>query len=158
MSIEIFLLIVNISSEKQISLLNKDSPKLWIAKLIFEKISIKKDKRKYEKFIHIPQSINFIRKLCGCSTFEYVKWEIKYFIEKYNKIPKSNELAINKIPLEVDVPKIFSKFLSFKIFEFIKVISSKTEYKLLSIELNKFPKIVLIVSIIIWVIFVSFNY
>ena len=80
---------------------------------------------------------------------EYVKCEIKYLIEKYNNIPKSSELAISKIPLDVDVPKIFSKFLSFKIFEFTNVTSSKTEYKLLSIELNKFPKIVLIVSIII---------
>ena len=71
-----------------------------------------------------------------------MKWEIKYLIAKYNKNPKSNELAINNIPFEVEVPKIFSKFLSFKISEFIKVISSKIEYKLLSIELNKFPKIV----------------
>lgn len=73
-------------------------------------------------------------------------------------IPKSKEFAINKIPLDVDVPKIFSKFLSFKISELIKVISSNKEYKLLSIELNKLPKIVFIVSIIIWVIFVSSNF
>ena len=57
------------------------------------------------------------------------------------------------MPLEVDVPKIFSKFLSCIIFEFTNVISSNKLYKLLSIELNKFPKMVFIVSIIIWVIF-----
>lgn len=67
---------------------------------------------------------------------------------KYKIIPKSNEFEINKIPLEAEVPKIFSKFLSFKISELIKVISSNKEYKLLSIELNKLPKIVFIVSII----------
>ena len=64
-------------------------------------------------------------------------------------MPKSKELAINKIPLEVEVPKMFSKFLSFKISELIKVISSNKLYKLLSIEPNKLPKIVFMVSIII---------
>lgn len=68
-------------------------------------------------------------------------------------MPKSKELDINKIPFVVEVPNNFSKFLSYKIFEFINVISSKTLYKLLSIELNKFPNRVLIVSIIICVIF-----
>ena len=82
-----------------------------------------------------------------------MKCDNKYFIAKYRIVPRSKEFAINKIPLEVDVPKIFSKFLSCKIFEFIKVISSNKLYKLLSIELNKFPKIVFIVSIIICVIF-----
>ena len=105
--------------------------------------------------MQIPQTINFIKKLWGFSIWEYVKWESKYLIAKYKIIPRRRELAINKIPLDVDVPKIFSKFLSFKISEFIKVISSNKEYKLLSIELNKLPKMVLIVSIIIWVIFVS---
>ena len=56
--------------------------------------------------------------------FVYVKWESKYLIEKYKIIPKSKEFAINKIPLLVDVPKIFSKFLSCKIFESINVILS----------------------------------
>ena len=64
-------------------------------------------------------------------------------------MPKSKELAINKIPLEVEVPKMLSKFLSFKISELIKVISSNKLYKLLSIEPNKLPKIVFMVSIII---------
>ena len=81
-----------------------------------------------------------------------MKCESKYFIAKYNIIPKSKEFAINKMPLKVDVPKIFSKFLSFKILVSINVISSSKEYKLLSIELNKFPKILFIVSIIICVI------
>ena len=51
------------------------------------------------------------------------------------------------------MPNIFSKKESEIIFELIKVISSKILYKLLSIEENKFCKIVLIVSIIIVVIF-----
>ena len=52
--------------------------------------------------------------------------------------PNNNEFAINNIPLDVFVPNKFSKFLSFKISELIKVISSKVEYKLLSIDENKF--------------------
>ena len=59
---------------------------------------------KYEQFIQIPQIINFIKKLWGRSIVEYVKWEIKYLIAKYNKIPKINELAINYLPFDVDVP------------------------------------------------------
>ena len=83
-------------------------------------------------------------------------WKVFDFLYNPTEMntPFSKEFAINKIPLEVEVPKIFSKFLSFKISELIKVISSNREYKLLSIELNKLPKIVFIVSIIICVIFV----
>lgn len=146
---EIFVFISKINSEKQIFLLNKSSPKFLIAKEILEKISKNCDNKKYEKFIQIPQIINLIKKLWGFSIWLYVKCERRYFIAKYKSVPKSRELAINKIPFDVEVPKIFSKLLSFKIFEFIKVISSNKEYKLLSIELNKLPKIVLIVSIII---------
>ena len=62
----------------------------------------------------------------------------------------NKEFDINKIPLEVEVPKIFSKFLSYKISELIKVTSSRTEYRLLSIEEKRVSKIVLIVLIIIW--------
>ena len=58
-------------------------------------------------------------------------------------------LAINKIPLELEVPKISWKYLSVKISELIKVSSSNKLYKLLSIELKRFSKMVLMVSIII---------
>jgi hypothetical protein len=71
--------------------------------------------------------------------------------------PRSKELAISKIPLEVDVPKIFSKFLSCKISELTNVTSSKTEYKLLSIEAKRLSKIELIVVIIVCVISVVFS-
>ena len=64
-------------------------------------------------------------------------------------MPRNSEFAINKIPFVVDVPKIFSKYLSCKMSEFIKVISSKTLYKLLSIELNKVSKIEFIAFTII---------
>ena len=157
-SIEIFELIFKINSEKQIFLLNKFSPKSLIAKEILENISKNWPNKKYEKFIQIPQIINLIKKLWGCSIWEYVIWDNKYLIAKYIIIPNKRELAINKIPFVVEVPKIFSKFLSFKIFELIKVISSNIVYKLLSMELNKFPKIVFIVSIIICVIFELSNF
>ena len=66
--------------------------------------------------------------------------------------PTRSEFAISKMPLEVVVPNNFSKFWLFKISESIKVISSKREYKLLSIDANNVSKILFIVSIIVWVI------
>ena len=63
-------------------------------------------------------------------------------------IPKSKEFAINNIPFEEDVPNILLKYGEFKISVLIKTISSNIEYKLLSIEENKFSKIVFIVDII----------
>ena len=101
--------------------------------------------------MQIPQRTSFKTKLPGASVLEYVKCEIKYLMEKYKIYARSKEFAISKIPLEVEVPKIFSKFLSFKISGPIKVTLSNTSYKLLSIELNKVSNIVLIVSIIICV-------
>ena len=71
--------------------------------------------------------------------------------------PNNKELAIRSKPFEVEVPKIFSKVLLFKISELIKVISSKTEYKLLSIEEKRFSKIEFIVSIIISVMLLEFS-
>ena len=61
--VEILLLISNISSEKQIFLLNRFSPKFLIAKETLEKISKNCDNKKYEQFIQIPQIINLSKKL-----------------------------------------------------------------------------------------------
>lgn len=155
---EILVFIFEINSEKQIFFLNKSSPKFLIAKDTLENKSKNCDNKKYEKFIQIPHIISLIRKLLGFSIWWYVTWESKYLKEKYNSNPKSKEFEINKIPLVVEVPKIFSKLLSLKISELTNVISSNKEYKLLSIEPNKLPKIVFIVSIIICVISVFSNF
>ena len=61
----------------------------------------------------------------------------------------NSELAIKSIPEVVDVPKIFSKKLFFKISELIKVILSNVEYRLLSTEPNICSKIKFIVEIIV---------
>ena len=82
-----------------------------------------------------------MKKECGFSIFENVKCANKYFIAKYKIIQSKKEFAINIIPLLAEVPKIASKFLSFKISELIKVKESNNEYRLLSIELNKVSKI-----------------
>ena len=57
----------------------------------------------------------------------------------------------------MDVPKIFSNVWSFIISELINVISSKSEYKLLSIEANKFSKIVFIVLIVSMLLLMVFG-
>ena len=64
---EILVFIVFINSEKQIFLLNKFSPKFLIAKEILEFKSNNKSNKKNEKFIKIPNIINFIIKLDGFS-------------------------------------------------------------------------------------------
>ena len=66
-------------------------------------------------------------------------------------------MAINNIPLAVEVPNNLLKYLSFKIFLFTKTKSSSTPYKLLSIEENKFSNIVFIVFIMFVVISVLFS-
>ena len=80
----------------------------------------------------------------GLSILLYVKFAIIDLAPKYSKNPINNEFAINKIPFAVVVPNILSKYLSDKIFLFTKTKSSKTSYKLSSMEENKFPKIVFI--------------
>lgn len=100
----------------------------------------------------IPYSINLNKKLIGLSICEYVMCDNKYLAEKYIKNPKSRELAINKIPLEEDVPKNTSKFLSVKISDEINTNLSKTSYKLSVIELKRVLKISLIVFKIVCVI------
>ena len=59
------------------------------------------------------------------------------------------KVAINKIPFADVVPKIFPKYLSFKILEFTKVKSSNALNRFVSIDLNNSLKIVLIVFITI---------
>ena len=66
-------------------------------------------------------------------------------------------MAINNIPFAVDVPNNLLKYLSFNIFLFTNTKSSKTLYKLLSIEENRFWNIVLIVFIMFVVISVLFS-
>ena len=66
-SIAILVLIVEISSEKQISLPNKSFPNSQIAKETFEFMSIIKFTIKNEKFIQIPNKTNLIKKLKGDS-------------------------------------------------------------------------------------------
>ena len=61
--IDILLFIVKISSEKQIFLLNKFSPKVLIDSEILKIKSKNSDNKKYEQFIQIPHIINFIKKL-----------------------------------------------------------------------------------------------
>ena len=68
------------------------------------------------------------------------------------KLIRNNiELAINSIPLVVDVPKIRSKKLFFKISELIKVILSKVVYILLSTEPNICSNIKFLEDIIVCV-------
>ena len=146
------LLSLLIKLEKHISVLKRDSPSSRIAKEILDSNDIDCSTRVPEKFMQIPKIINLNINCFGDSIGEYVKLENRYFIEKYKSIPKSSEFAISNNPFWEDVPNILSKYGVSKISESMKVISSRAEYKLLSIEENKFWNIVFMVSIIVLVI------
>ncbi|NLC88385.1 MAG: hypothetical protein GX682_06475 [Clostridiaceae bacterium] len=66
--------------------------------------------------------------------------------------PTNKELEIINKLLENELPNKFSKKDSFKISSLTNNNLSKIKYKLLSMEENKLLKILLIVSIIVWVI------
>ena len=152
-----FVFIDCIKLEKHTSLLNKSSPILLIAKEIFDVKSKNCCIIKYEQFMQIPKIINLKINCIGFSVLEKVKFDVRCFMAKYNINPINSEFATNNIPFEADVPKILLKYLSFNISEFIKVKSSNTLYKLVSIDENKFSKIAFIVFITVVLTFELFS-
>ena len=80
-SIQIVLLILKISSAKQIFSLNKSSPMPLIAKVILQKIFKNISVKKYEKLINIPKIIHLNINWEGFSVDLKVKCDNKYFNE-----------------------------------------------------------------------------